>query len=140
MKVTTSQLKSLIKESIEEVMKEQVKGIDIKGHKNLTIKSGHSFDDLPEWFQKAKTENAIVSINSDKELVWHKGTWHTGTWIGVWEDGTWINGIWYNGVWENGIWKNGDWFAGTWKSGTWIDGEWFKGRWLDKNNPHPNKR
>ena len=151
MKVTTSQLKSLIKESIHEVMKEQVKGIDIKGHKNLTIESEHSFSQLPAWFKKAKTENAVVYIDPNQLFVWRSGTWkdgvskkmiwYDGTWkMGVWENGYWWNGTWENGNWEYGVFKDGIWEDGIWEDGIWKNGTWLGGKWLDKKNPHPNER
>ena len=174
MRITKSELKSLIKESIRQVMEEQASVSDIRSHKdfkfhkdlsgnhdNLTIASKHTFDELPIWFQMAKTKDATVKLDKDGSLVFAKGTWldgewHNGIWRkGTWENGTWKNGNWYNGVWENGTWENGNWhwgnwFDGTFKNGTfqggkWHGGTWKKGyweaetrAWLDRNKPHPN--
>ena len=144
MKVTASQLKSLIKESIHEVLKEQVKGIDIEGHKNLTITSDNSFDDLPEWFQKAKTKDAKISLGKGiwyDQVTWHDGVWLNGTWIdGIWKSGVWMNGLWLKGTWQNGTWQSGVWNGGFWIGGEWISGIWVNGEWFDKKNPHPNER
>ena len=102
--------------------------MNIKGHKNLTIQHEKSFDDLPTWFQKAKTEWARVQM-IDGKLVWFggawlNGTWHNGTWhTGTWFNGTWLNGTWFNGEWENGLWINGTWFNGEWENGLWITGK-----------------
>ena len=166
MKITTSKLKSLIKESVREIMSEQTKGVNVKKHINLTIKSDHSFDELPEWVQNARTENAFVSIDSNQRFIWHggiwlngewvKGTWQNGTWQngtwekGLWQNGTWKDGTWEHGLWEDGLWEKGSWMGGTWENGTWKNGFWhdgnwksgiwLNGKWHDKKNPHPNDR
>lgn len=144
MKITKTQLKSLIKESVKEVMKEQKKGVDIKGHKNLTILStisegpDYTFNDLPEWFQKAKTKNAEVTLNDFGNIVWYNGEWKNGIWDGGrWKDGQWIDGTWKDGLWFDGQWGGGEWLGGTWIRGIWMGG--IEG-WLDKKNPHPNER
>ena len=49
-------------------------------HKNLTISSKHSFNNLPKWFQEARTINAVVSFE-DSILQWERGVWNNGTWV-----------------------------------------------------------
>jgi hypothetical protein len=149
MKITKLQLQSLIKESVKEVIYEQdkSKGVNIKGHKNLTIKDGTLFEELPQLIQDAKTENAVIQYdyydNFDfiegiwHEGIWEGGHWHDGTWkggiwrSGEWEKGTWESGIWHSGNWNNGLWLGGDWLYGTWYDGLWKDGNWMNGNWIN---------
>ena len=116
--------------------------MDILGHKNLTIKSYKAvgrtkFEDLPEWFQKAQTENAEVTLAvSASGIVWAKGVWYNGIWnagwwfSGEWKNGTWLDGFWANGIWHDGTWFDGQWFDGTWVNGTWMNGKWHDGHWV----------
>lgn len=50
-------------------------------HRNL--KSNVPFQDLPIWFRKAKTTNAVVYLADDGELYWLKGVWHRGMFKGI---------------------------------------------------------
>ena len=60
------------------------------GHINL--KSNVPLEELPKWFQDAKTINANVTFSAGV-LTWKRGTWEDGTW----EDGTWEYGTWRHG-------------------------------------------
>ena len=113
--------------------------MDILSHKNLTCNV--DFNELPEWFQNASTENAKISYENGL-LTWHNGTWRYGVWHdgiwrdgiwhdGVWRDGDWRGGTWYSGVWYSGIWRGGDWRGGFWHDGVWHDGVWQRGTWHD---------
>ena len=94
---------------------------------------------VPEWLLSAETEEEIVSIDVDGEVIWYVGSWKNGTWEsgtwknGVWETGTWkkspLSNIWETGVWKSGIWEGGTWESGTWKDGIWKDGDWESGTW-----------
>jgi hypothetical protein len=109
MKITKLQLRNLIKESVKEVMNEQSRGIDIKAHKNLTIKDGTPFKDLPDWFQDAKTEDAIVSVDDNGEIKWLGGFWKGGYRPATYpKDGTWTTTD--KATWPKGSWKKVDVF------------------------------
>lgn len=132
---------------------EKLYSINTINHKNLT--SNVPFNELPEWFRKAKTENSRVSLDiktevSEGEITWHDGTWKDGEWKGgkwcngIWKGGPWKrdswlccciwkSGIWYNGQWEGGKWEGGTWKDGTWKDGWWHDGTWEGGIWKSGN-------
>lgn len=105
------------------------------------------------WILDAEITGAVIGINSQKELIWYKGTWESGKWFGGrWISGTWKSGDWYGGIWysryitdnllsininnnlnNNDIstWLSGRWFGGTWFGGTWYDGRWYNGTWND---------
>ena len=91
------------------------------------------------WLAKAETEDAIVTINSDKSIHWWSGAWLNGTWeggtwwSGTWEDGTWEGGTWKEGYWKYGLWLDGEWEDGVWLGGTWTGGHWTGGTWKDGN-------
>ena len=62
-----------------------------ENHKNLT--SNVAFEELPLWFQEAKTKDAVV-IYADGYFIWVNGYWYNGIWLGdVWKKGTWVNGV-----------------------------------------------
>ena len=118
--------------------------MDILSHKNLTCNV--DFNELPEWFQNASTEDAKISYENGlltwysgtwRDGTWHSGTWHYGIWrfgiwhSGTWHDGIWRGGIWYSGTWHDGIWHSGVWRGGVWHSGVWRDGVWRDGDWHD---------
>lgn len=113
--------------------------INNENHQNL--KSNVPFESLPKWFQKTKTENAIVKL-IDSNFIWECGTWKNGVWkLGTWKDGLWMKGVWLNGTWEKGVWLDGIWYNGIWydgkceegfwHGGTWKNGFWRKGLWYD---------
>jgi hypothetical protein len=122
--------------------------MDILNHKNLLfIKPQIKFENLPAWFQRAQTENAVVTMTVTAAQgfhwlggIWYKGIWNNGSWYGgtwhsgiwnngIWYDGTWLDGVWHSGQWHNGIWHNGKHCSGHWNNGTWLDGEWKDGNW-----------
>lgn len=105
------------------------------------------------WILDAEITNAVIGINSEKELIWYKGVWESGKWFGGrWISGEWKSGDWYGGIWysrsitdnllsvkidnnlnnnDSSIWLSGRWFGGTWNGGTWYDGRWYNGSWND---------
>ena len=103
------------------------------------------------WILEAEISNAIIGLDSNKNLVWYKGIWYCGRWFGgTWISGSWLSGDWYYGIWtsksttdnllsvridnqttiENkSIWYEGRWFDGSWENGTWYNGRWYGGTW-----------
>ena len=54
------------------------------------------------WILEAEISNAIIGMDSDKNLVWYKGIWYCGRWFG----GNWISGAWLSGDWYYGKWTS----------------------------------
>ena len=103
------------------------------------------------WLLEAEISNAIIGMDSDKNLVWYKGIWYCGRWFGGnWISGAWLSGDWYYGNWtsksttdnllsvridnqttteDKSIWYDGRWFDGSWENGTWYNGRWYGGTW-----------
>lgn len=96
-------------------------------HQNL--KSNIPFENLPLWFRRASTKNAIIFCNNNK-IIWENGIWILGEWEnGIWQNGDWEDGIWLDGIWLSGTWKNGEWIKGLWLDGFWENGHWKDGFW-----------
>jgi hypothetical protein len=107
-------------------------------------------DQFP-WILEAEISNAIIGIDSSKNIIWYNGIWEFGRWFGgTWISGQWITGDWYGGIWESksitdlrlsvkvdsksidrtkSTWFDGRWFGGTWNNGTWYNGRWYGGDW-----------
>lgn len=99
--------------------------INSENHTNL--KSNVPFEDLPEWFQQAKTRDALIFFEDDF-ITWKRGIWKGGIWKrGIWKRGIFEHGIWEYGIWENGIWESGIWKNGVWKNGVFYGGVWCGG-------------
>ena len=101
------------------------------------------------WILEAEISNAIIGLDSNKNLVWYDGIWYCGRWFGGnWISGDWLSGDWYSGNWTSkaitdnllsvkidnrntntydSIWYGGRWFDGNWENGTWYDGRWYGG-------------
>lgn len=85
---------------------------------------------IPAWLKRARTKDAVVTINDWGQVTWKCGTWINGDWRGFWwESGVWESGYWYEGWWINGEWRLGTWYGGVWCDGVWCDGVWEKGDW-----------
>lgn len=122
--------------------------MDIKQHINLHTHT--PFEELPKWFQEAKTTNAVVKYLNGV-FLWYKGIWNDGKWYGnkwlggdwvdgIWVQGTWITGefhggTWCGGTWEFGVFRDGVWFGGTWEDGLWLGGTWTGGTWVKGRYP-----
>lgn len=111
---------------------------------------------LYPWLLEAEISDALIGMDSNKNLIWYTGIWYSGRWFGssngmisTWVSGIWVSGDWYGGVWKsnsiedklisvtvqnitnniNSIWFTGRWFDGTWQGGTWYGGRWYAGTW-----------
>jgi len=105
------------------------------------------------WILEAEISNAIIGLDSSKNLVWYDGIWYCGRWFGGnWVSGAWLSGDWYSGNWTSksitdnllsvkidnkntntydSVWYGGRWFDGNWENGTWYDGRWYGGTHSD---------
>lgn len=105
------------------------------------------------WILEAEISNAVIGIDSSKNIIWYNGIWEFGRWFGgTWISGQWITGDWYGGTWESksitdlklsvkvdsksndrtkSVWFDGRWFGGTWNNGTWFNGRWYGGDWTN---------
>jgi len=120
------------------------------------LTDGLTFADITNkypWILDAEIKDAIIGLDSNKNIQWYKGIWNCGRWFGGhWLSGTWLGGDWYRGTWESkslnivnpmiiqqsvatpsdssfSKWYDGRWFDGEWKDGTWYYGRSYGGTW-----------
>jgi len=115
-------------------------------------------NELYPWLLEAEISDALIGMDSNRNLIWYTGIWYCGRWFGssnnkiaTWVSGIWVSGDWYGGIWKsntidnklisvsiqnitntkNSIWFDGRWFDGIWEDGTWYNGRWYGGTWTD---------
>ena len=129
-------------------------------HYTYQLRDGLTITDVTNlypWILDAELSDAIIGLDSNKNLVWYDGVWICGRWFGgTWLSGSWLSGDWYSGTWNSkpldlsnplqikvntlvsetatfSTWYTGRWYDGLWTDGTWYDGRRYGGTWSGGN-------